>query len=114
MSRNDQEKPYGGLLGLDGLHPAWKVLNLVLTVVIGTKLAWASWYRPIADNHITYDFVPFSWPLIFLFAWPICALILWLRLTGLRWRWGLLAGILILAIYLFLNALFDAIGQFIS
>jgi len=113
MDRNDQEKLYTGLLGLDGLHPGLKALNFVATILIGTWLAFYSWFSAMY-NSVIYDLQPFAWPLIFLFAWPICAVILWLRLTGLKWRWGFFAAVLIFVLYFFIRAVANAIAWMMS
>jgi hypothetical protein len=113
MNRDNQGL-YIGLLGLDKLHPVLKIMNFVVTIIVGIVLGFDSWFHDLYDNPAVYKFEPFSWPLIFLFAWPLCAAILWLRLTGLKWRWGFLAGILILTIYFLLNAVLNAFAWMMS
>ena len=114
MSENIQEKQYSGLLGLDNIHPALKATNFLVSIIIGIMLAFKSWFQALAFNRAIYDFEPFSWPLIFLLAWPLCAVILWLRLTGLKWRWGFLAGVLVVIIYFVLSAILNAIARMMS
>jgi len=102
MSRDNQEAPYMGLLGLDRIDPRLKIVNFVFTLIIGVVLAFQAWFDEL--NPI-YHFEPFAWTLLFLSPWPLCAIILWLRIMGLRWRWGILAAILILIIYFVISAI---------
>jgi hypothetical protein len=103
-NRDNQQAPYKGIIGLDGLPGAFKGLNFLVTVSLGFVVAFRSWYSEIYSNSTIYDFIPFAWPLLFLLAWPLYAIPLWLRLTGLRWRWGFLAAGLVLIGYLFIAA----------
>jgi hypothetical protein len=114
VSIDNAEKPYMGLLGLDRLHPGLKVVNFIVTVIAGIVLAFQSWFYELYSNRAIYHFEPFAWPLLFLFAWPVCAAILWLRFTGLKWRWGILAAILIFTIYFIMSAIFEAIAWMMS
>ena len=97
-----------GLLGLDGVHPVLKIVNFVLTLIIGVVLAFQAWFDELFyGNRAIYHFEPFAWPLLFLFAWPLCAIILWLRIMGLRWRWGFLAALLIFISYFVLSVILE-------
>jgi hypothetical protein len=96
---DEEERSYQGPLGLDGLPPAKKTFNLILTVLVGTVLAVFSWFGRLFEGDVIYQLSPFAWPLIFLFAWPTCGVILWLRITGLKWRWSIFAAALVLGLY---------------
>lgn len=109
-----QEEPYLGLMGLDKLNPSLKVINFVITTVVGIGLAFFSWYPRLYNDVVDYQFSPFTWPLIFLFAWPLCAIILWLRITGIRWFWSFVAGIFVSLLYYLLHLLADAVGNFMA
>ncbi len=109
-----QQNPYLGLLGLDKLNPTMKFINFIVTVIVGTGLAFFSWYPHLYNDGVIYQLSPFAWPLIFLFAWPLCGVILWLRITGIHWFWSLLAGILVSLLYYVLHTLAYAWGRFIA
>ena len=95
----EEERPYLGPFGLDRLPPVNKRINFIITVLVGSVLAFYSWFGRLFEGEVTYQLSPFAWPLIFLFAWPTCAVILWLRITGLSWRWSIFAGVLVLGLY---------------
>ena len=103
MSRNDQEKPYTGLLGLDELPLAIKVPNFLFTVLAGTVIAFFSYFSPVYFRNTL-------WPFVFLFAWPGCVLMLWLRLTGIKWHWGLLAVFLVFILFSILESMFESLA----
>jgi len=107
------EKPYAGLLGLDTLPNSLKTLNTLATIVIGAALFSNSWPFTL-DRGPAYSWWPFSWTLIFIYAWPTTAILLWLRLTGLRWRQGLVAVGIGLALYVIWQAMLAYIGWFLS
>ena len=114
MKEKSNEKPYLGLLGLDNISPTFKAINLLITIGFGVVAAFHSWFQELYINRAIYKFEPFSWPLVFLFAWPVCAIILWLRLTGLKWRWGFLAGGIVFFIYFILTTIINAIAWMMS
>jgi len=107
----NQEKQYFGLIGLDKLPLVVKTINFCISTVIGINLAFDSWYSHFYRGIPSYISPPFL-PLIF--AWPLCGIMLWLRLTGIKWVWCLLASGIILVGYYMLQVLALAIGQFIS
>jgi hypothetical protein len=109
-----QGKPYTGMFGLDKLPAIIKFINFTLTVILGTVLAFFSWYSRLYDGEAVYQLSPFAWPLIFLFAWPICGLILWLRITGINWFLSVLAGIFVLMLYYVVHSFVYALGMFLS
>ena len=113
-SRENQEAAYRGLLGLDSLPLLLRGLNFLLTVIVGGVLAFQSWRPELYRNPAVYDFYPFTWPVLFLLAWPLYAVPLWLRLTGLKWRWGFLAAGLALLLYFTLSSIADAIAWMMS
>ena len=98
----NQEKQYYGLLGLDRLPRNVKIMNLSVSVTISIGFAYISWFSHIYEGLPSYIALPF---LPLLFAWPLCALLLWLRLTGVRWFWCLVAGFALIAGYCVLHIL---------
>ena len=92
MKETNQVKQYNGLLGLDNITPAIKVFNFIITVIIGAWMVWNSTIHPVSFPTIQYEPWPLSWPLVFALGPPIGLVVLWLRLTGLKWSWGLLAA----------------------
>ena len=110
----EEERSYRGPLGLDGLPPAKKILNFILTVLVGTALAVFSWFGRLFEGDVTYQLSPFAWPLIFLFLWPTCGVILWLRLTGLAWRWSIFATVLVLGLYSVIHWLFYLLALIVA
>ena len=104
---------YAGLLGLDRLPALAKLANWAATIGLGTLLALFSW-RHHLGREVYYQWHPLNWPLLLLFTWPLCAAVIWLRLTGLRWRWALLAAALICVGYAVLSGLLQIWGSFIS
>jgi len=107
----NQERRYFGLLGLDRLPSVIKVMNFCVSAVIGINLAFDSWYSHFYRGIPSYISPPFL-PLIF--AWPLCGIVIWLRLTGVRWLWCLIACGVILVGYYILQALTLAVAHFIS
>jgi len=107
----NQEKQYYGLLGLDRLPRVVKIINLCVSVTIGSGLAFISWFDHIYDGVPSYISLPFL-PLVF--AWPLCAVLLWLRLTGIRWFWCLIASAVLLVGYCMLHILGVLIAGFLA
>ncbi len=89
---------YAGLLGLDRLPAIVKLVNCGVTVGLGIILAVDSW-APHLGRDIYFRWHPLNWPLVLLFSWPLCTAVIWLRLTGLRWRWAFLAAAMICVAY---------------
>jgi hypothetical protein len=107
--RIEQENLYQGLLGLDNLDTTFKVINFIITVIIGVILTFISWKPSLYFEYTAEPFSPFAWPLIFL-LWPICGVILWLRITGLSWYWSTVP---VAFIFMLLYALVSLILSFL-
>jgi len=102
----NQERKYFGLLGLDRLPLVIKVINFCISTVIGINLAFDSWWgRP---SYLSPLFLPL------IFAWPLSAIVIWLRLTGIRWIWCLVACGVIFVGYFILDTLTSIVGHLIS
>lgn len=106
-----QDKHYFGLLGLDRFPLIFKIINFCISIVVGLILAFDSWYSHFYRGIPSYISPPF---LPFIFAWPICGILLWLRLTGIRWLWCLVAAGIILIGYYMLQVLAISVGEFMS
>ena len=102
----NHERKYFGLLGLDRLPLVIKVINFCVSAVIGINLAFDAWWgRP---SYIPASFLPL------VFAWPLSAIVIWLRVTGIRWVWCLVACGVIFAGYYVLETLTSIVGHLIS
>src|SRR5215217_913632 len=84
-----EEEPYFGLLGLDRLSPVLKTINFSISTIVGIYLAFHSWSPHFFQYMPSYTDPLF---LIFILGWPLCGILIWLRLTGIRWFWCLMAG----------------------
>ena len=107
----NQKKQYYGLLGLDRLPWSVKVMNFIVSIPVGIYLAFDSWFSHFYRGFPFYIAPPF---LSLIFAWPLCGILLWLRLTGIRWVWCFVAAVMILLGYYMLQIIALAIGEFIS
>lgn len=98
-----QERQYFGLLGLDRLPLVIKVINFCISAVVGINLAFDAWWgRP---SYIPSTFLPL------VFAWPLSAIVIWLRLTGIKWIWCLVACGVIFVGYFILDTLTSMVAQ---
>ena len=107
--RIEHENLYQGLLGLDKLNTTIKVINFIITVIIGVILTLISWNPSLYFEYTAEPFSPFAWPLVFLF-WPIFGVILWLRITGISWFWSIVP---VAFIFMLLYALVSLIQSFV-
>ena len=107
--RIKHENLYQGLLGLDKLNTTIKVINFIITVIIGVVLTLISWNPSLYFEYTAEPFSPFAWPLIFL-LWPIFGVILWLRITGISWFWSIVP---VAFIFMLLYALVSLIQSFV-
>ena len=102
--RQKKDQPYHGLFGLDKLPNRAKALNFGLTLIIGAIIAVLAWVPPSLDSgNPLYELSPPAWTLLCLLGWPIFAIILWLRLTGIKWSKSFLAVLLIMVFFVILN-----------
>ena len=107
--RIKHENLYQGLLGLDNLNTTIKVINFIITVIIGIILTLISWNPSLYFEYTAEPFSPFAWPLVFL-LWPIFGVILWLRITGISWFWSIVP---VAFIFMLLYALVSLIQSFV-
>lgn len=107
--RIKHENLYQGLLGLDNLNTTIKVINFIITVIIGVILTLISWNPSLYFEYTAEPFSPFAWPLVFL-LWPIFGVILWLRITGISWFWSIVP---VAFIFMLLYALVSLIQSFV-
>ena len=87
---------YAGIFGLDRA-PRWaKEINFVITVSgapVILLLVWST--AEIGD----YNIPSFNLPTLLWFSYPANLILLWMRLSGLRWRAILAASLLIALLY---------------
>jgi hypothetical protein len=87
---------YHGVLGLDSLPKAIKVLNWGICFVIATFMALFGYFRVEVTLPSSPIHTFLNWLSVIS---PICIAVAWLRLTGVRWQHSLLLFIFVPVVF---------------